>query len=102
MKTVPALAFAAAAAAAAAAVAALLAGCVAEAPAPVASAGEDCQVAVASQLRIATSETWVIESMMGETSTRVLVGASTAQAPWACYWGGPNAGAIRVEYTAQG
>jgi hypothetical protein len=101
MKTLPALAFTASAA--------LLAGCVVEGPSqpappvtPLASAGEDCRVAVASQLGIASGETWVIESLMGETSTRVLVGASTAQAPWACYWGGPRAGVLRVEYTAQG
>jgi hypothetical protein len=98
MKTLSALGFAVS-------TAALLAGCVVDAPlqpAPVASAGEDCRAAIASRLRIGMGETWVIESTMGETSTRVLVGASTAQAPWACDWGGPNAGVVRLEYTAQG
>jgi uncharacterized lipoprotein YbaY len=102
MKTLPALAFAVS-------TAALLAGCAVDAPsqpappaAPVASAGEACRAAIASRLQIGMGETWVIESTMGETSTRVLVGASTAEAPWACDWGGPNAGVVRVEYTAQG
>ena len=52
------------------------------------TAEEDCRFAVATQLGVDESVVSVLGSSMGENFTTVMVNVPSAEAPWACEWGG--------------